>query len=79
LEEKQRAIRRYKEKNKIAHLPAYFEEWKNPDDPEQVYYRYNGKYFENDRIKKDWTRLPDLYSEILPQEVEEFERQNKKK
>jgi hypothetical protein len=34
LEEKQRAIRRFKEKNKIAHVPAYFEEWKNPDDPE---------------------------------------------
>jgi hypothetical protein len=49
LEEKQRAIRRYKEKNKISHVPAYFEEWKNPDDLEQTYYRYNAKYFENDR------------------------------
>jgi hypothetical protein len=44
-----------------------------------VYYRYNGKYFEHDRIKRDWSRLPDLYSERLPEEVEEFERQNKKK
>jgi hypothetical protein len=44
-----------------------------------VYYRYNWKYFEHDRIKRDWSRLPDLYSERLPEEVEEFERQNKKK
>ena len=74
LEEKQRAVRRYKEKNKLSHTPAYFEEWPNPDDPEQVYYRYNGKYFEHDRPKKDWSRLPDLYSDKIPPEVEEFEK-----
>jgi hypothetical protein len=32
LEEKQRAIRRYKEKNKIEHVPYYFELKMNPDD-----------------------------------------------
>lgn len=32
LEEKQRAIRRYKEKFGIEHKPAYFEEKFNPDD-----------------------------------------------
>lgn len=69
LEEKQRMIRRYKEKNSIEHKPVYFEEWKNPED-QQVYWRYNGSYFEHDRKAKDWKRLPDLYSETLPPEVE---------
>jgi hypothetical protein len=75
LEEKQRAIRKYNEKNGIEPKPYYFEEWKNPDDPSQIYYRYNGKYFENDSIKGDWSRLPDLYSEKLPSEVETFMKQ----
>ena len=63
LEEKQRAVRQYNEKFNIDHKPAYFDEWVNPDDENQVYYRYNGKYWDNDRPKRDWTRLPDLYSE----------------
>jgi hypothetical protein len=71
LEEKQRAIRRYNEKHKIEYRPKYFEEWKNPDDPDQVYYKYNGKYFEHDRPKKDWSHLPDIYGDKLPPEVEE--------
>ena len=72
LEDKQRAIRKYREKNKIENKPAYFEEWRNPEDPEQTYYRYNGKYWEQDRMKKDWSRLPDLYSDKMPpSEVEE--------
>ncbi len=79
LEEKQRAIRKYKEKSKIEHKPAYFEEWKNPEDPEQTYFRYNGRYWEEDRLKRDWSRLPDLYSENLPPEVEEHEKPSKKK
>jgi hypothetical protein len=74
LEEKQRAVRRYNEKNNITHKPAYFDEWKNPDDPEQLYYKYNGLYFENDRKELDWSRLPDIYSDKLPPAVEEFER-----
>ena len=50
LEEKQRAMRMYKEKNNIEHKTAYFEEWKNPEDNNMVYYKYNLSYFENDRI-----------------------------
>lgn len=74
LEEKQRAVRRYNEHYKITTKPFYFEEWKNPDDPEGVYYRYNGQYFEKDRKEKDWSRLPDIFSDKLPPEVEEFEK-----
>ncbi len=77
LEEKQRAVRKYNEKNKIEFKPSYFDEWKNPDDPEQTYYRYNGKYFEVDRKNKDWSRLPDIYSEQLPPEVEELNAKKK--
>ena len=46
LEEKQRAVRRYNEKNKIEPKPFYFEAYENPDDTSQLYYRYNGKYWE---------------------------------
>ncbi|CDW78464.1 oxysterol-binding protein [Stylonychia lemnae] len=77
LEEKQRNVRRYNEKHNIAHKPIYFEEWKNPED-DQVYYVYNGQYFERDRKYKDWKRLPDLYSENLPPEVEQFDKKTKK-
>lgn len=80
LEEKQRAVRRYMEKNKLMHKTKYFEEWLNPDDPGTLYYKYNGLYFEQDRTSKDWSRLPDLYSEKLPSEVEANEKaKNKKK
>lgn len=77
LEEKQRAVRRYREKHKIKHTPVYFDEWKNPDDPENVYYKYNGTYFEKDILEKDWSRCPDLFSEKLPPEVEENEKKKK--
>lgn len=76
LEEKQRIIRKYNEKFNIEHKPVYFEEWKNPED-DQIYYRYNGTYFEQDRKNQDWTRLPDLYSEILPPEVLAFDKKSK--
>lgn len=72
LEEKQRAVRRYMEKNNLEYKPVYFEEKFNPDD-NQNYFMYNGTYFEKDWLTKDWSRLPDLYSEKLPPEVEEFE------
>lgn len=49
LEEKQRAVRRYHEKYNITPKPHYFEEWKNPEDPDHGYFRYNGTYFERDR------------------------------
>lgn len=79
LEEKQRAVRRYNEKYGIIPKPNYFEEWVNPHDPENLYFRYNGKYFEKDRLEGNWSHLPDIYSEKLPPLVEEFERQSKKK
>jgi hypothetical protein len=72
LEEKQRAVRMYKEKNGKKHETVYFEEWKNPEDNNEVYFRYNYTYFEKDRPNKDWSRLPDLYSETLDPEIEEF-------
>lgn len=70
LEEKQRAVRKYNEKNNFEPKPYYFEEWQNPDDPSQVYYKYNGLYFEKDSREKDWSRLPDLYSDKMPFSVE---------
>lgn len=63
LEEKQRAVRRYNEKHKIEPKPLFFDEWTNPEDPELTYYRYNGKYFEDERPGKRWDRLPDIYSD----------------
>ena len=66
LEEKQRAVRRYREKNGIEHKPSYFEEWENPDDNNMIYWKYNGLYFEKDRKEKNWSRLPDLFSDKLP-------------
>lgn len=77
LEEKQRAVRKYNEKNNIEHKQAYFEPWTNPDDESITYYKYNGTYWEKDWKNKDWSRLPDLYSERLPTEVEEFLKSNK--
>ena len=79
LEEKQRAVRRYNEKNNITPQPFYFDIIDNPDDPSQKYYKYNYKYFEHDRPNKDWRRLPDLFSEKLPPEIEAFEASKKKK
>ena len=60
------------------HKPVYFDEWENPDDPGKVYYRYNGKYFEQDRKNKDWSRLPDIYTDKLPDEISEFLNKGKK-
>jgi hypothetical protein len=66
LEEKQRAVRRYNEKHNITPKPTYFEEWKNPYDPNELYYKYNNTYWEKDRKNLDWSRLPDIYSDKLP-------------
>ncbi len=62
LEEKQRAIRKYKEALNMEHVPYYFEEKPNVED-NQPYWRYNHQYFERDRAQKDWSRLLDIYSE----------------
>lgn len=72
LEEKQRAIRKYNEKQQILTKPNYFEEYVNPDDPNMTYYRYNGLYFEKDRKDKDWSRLSDIFGDQLPDEVQDF-------
>lgn len=66
------------EKHGQEHKPKYFDEWKNPEDPDNIYYIYNGLYFEKDRKERNWQRLPDLYSEQLPPEIEEFEKATKK-
>ena len=78
LEEKQRAVRRYNEKHKIEHKPVYFDKWDNPDHPGEVYYKYNGTYFEKDRKTLDWSRCPDIYSDKLNPAIKEFEEINKK-
>lgn len=62
IEQKQRAVRKYKEVNNIEHRAAYFEPWENPADG-QVYYMYNRKYFEVNRPSKDWRESPDLFTE----------------
>jgi hypothetical protein len=72
LEEKQRTVRKYKEKNKIEHKTAYFEPYVNDDDGGIIDYYYTGEYFEKDRKEKDWSRLPDIYGTDLPSEIEEF-------
>ena len=77
LEEKQRAVRRYNEKHNITPKPFYFDEVVNPEDPSgKKYYKYNGKYFEVDSANKEWSRLPDIDTEKLPPEVEEFNKQH---
>ena len=35
-----------------------------------MYYRYNGKYFENDRKKLDFSRLMPIYDKDTPDEEE---------
>ncbi len=72
LEEKQRGMRKYMEKKGIEYKPVYFDGWKNPDDPSQIYYRYNGTYFEKDRKEGNWGRLPDIFNEKYPDDYEAF-------
>lgn len=45
LEEKQRKVRNYKEKNKIKHKTVYFDEEMVEED-QQIYWKYNSTYFE---------------------------------
>ena len=59
------------EHHKKEHVPAYFE-------PQQVaadgmtYYKYNETYFERDRKTQDWSRLDQIYSYELNEEIKEF-------
>lgn len=48
LEIKQRKVRKWKENNNIEHNPVYFVEELNDLDG-QIYWKYNYKYFEQDR------------------------------
>jgi hypothetical protein len=59
------------EKKGIPHKPAYFVEDVNTADPGVVYYKYNGLYFEKDRLEGNWSRLPDLYNEQYPEDFDE--------
>ena len=66
LEIKQRAVRKWREENKIEYKPAYFVETAIPEHPGRMYYLYNGEYWENDRKHLDWSRLPDIFTDVLP-------------
>ncbi len=47
LEEKQRAMRTYKEKMGLDHKPVYFEEMPNEFDNDMpLYFKYNNTYYE---------------------------------
>ena len=37
-------------------------EYLNPQD-NQIYYKYNHKYFEEDRPNKNWSKMPDLFGD----------------
>jgi hypothetical protein len=71
LENRQRAFRKYNETMGIEPQPAYFEKWQNPSD-DQIYWRYNGKYFEQDRQKQDWNRSHDIFGSEYPEQVKPF-------
>ena len=71
------------EKTGIQHKPKYFEPWSDPPSSgnpavkhtqnDSIQYRYNGLYFEKDRKNRDWSRLPDLFSDKLPDGIEHSE------
>ena len=68
LENRQRTFRKYYEATNKQHQPRYFKKWRNPADNEE-YWIYNNLYFENDRLKQDWSNLPDIYGETYPEDV----------
>ncbi len=59
LEEKQRAVRKHREKNHIEYKCKYFEQVLDSISGEMMY-KYNGKYWEM-RKKMDYGDMPDLY------------------
>ena len=67
-ENKQRAVRKFREERKIEHHAAFFDPWENPADG-QTYYMYNRKYFEHHRPNHDWADSPDLFTENTPAEI----------
>ncbi len=67
------------EENKVEHVPKYFEVWPYPpskhnpqvkvsEQDHLVQYRYNKQYWEQDRLKGDWSHLPDLFADVAPSE-----------
>lgn len=60
LEEKQRAVRKYRDENKLDYFPAYFVEHDDELTNEKTYIS-TGKYWK-DREKGQWGHLPDIFS-----------------
>ena len=71
LEQKQRAVRKYREESGTEHTTCFFDPHENARDG-QVYYRYNNKYFESNRVQQDWQECPDLFTEKCPPEVQPY-------
>ena len=71
LENRQRSFRKFNEARDYHPEPKYFTKWRNPSDNLE-YFVYNDMYFEHDRPKQDWSRLPDIYSDNYPDEIKPF-------
>ena len=62
LEVKQRAVRKMRQERGFVPVPFYFEK---VTDGSNFTYVFNGKYWK-DREEKNWSHLPDLFSDQLP-------------
>jgi hypothetical protein len=71
LETKQRAVKKYMDKTKTEHVPAYFVKKYNEID-QKDYWIYNEKYWEEDRPQQNWERLPDIFSSNYQDEIVEY-------
>lgn len=59
LEEKQRSVRKYREKNQIAYKPFYFDEVEDEITGHKTY-KFKHTYWEK-RKKNDWKDSQDLF------------------
>lgn len=59
LEEKQRAVRKQREKLGLEYKPKYFNQTIDPHSGENMY-QFNSTYWEK-RAKLDYSDMPDLY------------------
>lgn len=59
LEERQRAVRKYREQNNIEWTPSYFEKYIDSETGLEEY-RYINDYWE-DKAQQNWSHLPDLF------------------
>ena len=67
------------EKHNLKYEPKYFQVWEKPystqnpsvktNETNLIQYIYNGLYFEKDRKEKNWSRLPDIFSDKLPFDI----------